>query len=152
MSTTHVMKVSSNGQASIPAVRARSKADRVVVVDLGDRVVLRPLPEHPLADLQAKHRGREPGSEPAADAVTHLLAGDGQPVVTPLSLAEVADHLVRLAGADGDETVLDLARLARRVWTLELRCALVCSPPVTTAWSTVRSALPAASRSGQPDQ
>ena len=42
MSTTHVMKVSSNGQVSIPAeARARWKVDRVLVVDLGDRVVSR---------------------------------------------------------------------------------------------------------------
>ena len=45
MATTYVMKVSSNGQVSIPAeTRARWLADQVVVVDLGDRVVLRPLP------------------------------------------------------------------------------------------------------------
>jgi bifunctional DNA-binding transcriptional regulator/antitoxin component of YhaV-PrlF toxin-antitoxin module len=42
MSTTHVMKVSCNGQVSIPAeARARWKVDRVLVVDLGDRVVSR---------------------------------------------------------------------------------------------------------------
>jgi bifunctional DNA-binding transcriptional regulator/antitoxin component of YhaV-PrlF toxin-antitoxin module len=62
--TTHVMKVSSNGQVSIPAeARARWKVDHVVVVDLGDRVVLRPLPVNPVADLQGKYRGRGPSSE-----------------------------------------------------------------------------------------
>ncbi|MGD0082208.1 MAG: AbrB/MazE/SpoVT family DNA-binding domain-containing protein [Acidimicrobiales bacterium] len=66
MSSTHVMKVSSNGQVSIPAeTRARWKADRVVVVDLGDRVVLRPLPPEPVAELQGKYRGRGPSSERA---------------------------------------------------------------------------------------
>ena len=66
MSTTHVMKVSSNGQVSIPAeAHARWKADHVVVVDLGDRVVLRPLPVDPVADLQGKYRGRGPSSERA---------------------------------------------------------------------------------------
>ena len=66
MSTTHVMKVSSNGQVSIPAeTRARWNAERVVVVDLGDRVVLRPLPVDPVADLQGKYRGRGPSSERA---------------------------------------------------------------------------------------
>ena len=66
MSTTHVMKVSSNGQVSIPAeARARWKADHVVVVDLGDRVVLLPLPVDPVADLQGKYRGRGPSSERA---------------------------------------------------------------------------------------
>ena len=66
VSTTHVMKVSSNGQVSIPAeARARWKADHVVVVDLGDRVVLRPLPVDPVTDLQGKYRGRGPSSERA---------------------------------------------------------------------------------------
>ena len=66
MAATHVMKVSSNGQVSIPAdARARWKADRVLVVDLGDRVVLRPLPSDPVAALEGKYRGRGPGTEPA---------------------------------------------------------------------------------------
>lgn len=66
MSTTHVMKVSSNGQVSIPAeARARWKVDQVVVVDLGDRVVLRPLPLDPVGELQGKYRGRGPSSERA---------------------------------------------------------------------------------------
>jgi bifunctional DNA-binding transcriptional regulator/antitoxin component of YhaV-PrlF toxin-antitoxin module len=39
VTANYVMKVSSNGQVSIPAeARARWNADRVVVVDLGDRV------------------------------------------------------------------------------------------------------------------
>jgi len=66
MPSTHVMKVSSNGQVSIPAeARARWKADRVVVADLGDRVVVRPLPPEPVAELQGKYRGRGPSSERA---------------------------------------------------------------------------------------
>ncbi len=58
MSTSYVMKVSRNGQVSIPAdVRARWNAERVVVVDLGDRVVLRPMPDDPVGDLVGKYRG-----------------------------------------------------------------------------------------------
>jgi AbrB family looped-hinge helix DNA binding protein len=58
MSTSYVMKVSRNGQVSIPAdARARWNADRVVVVDLGDRVVLRPLPDEPVKRLVGKYRG-----------------------------------------------------------------------------------------------
>jgi len=58
------MKVSSNGQVSIPAAaRARWKVDRVLVADLGDRVVVRPLPPEPVAELQGKYRGRGPSSE-----------------------------------------------------------------------------------------
>jgi len=62
--TNYVMKVSSNGQVSIPAeVRARWCADRVVVVDLGDRVVLRPMPADPVGELRGKYRSRGPSSE-----------------------------------------------------------------------------------------
>ncbi len=74
MATTYVMKVSSNGQVSIPAeTRARWLADQVVVVDLGDRVVLRPLPHDPVASLRGKYRGR--GLRPAA-ARTEARADD----------------------------------------------------------------------------
>ncbi len=57
VTTNYVMRVSSNGQVSIPAeARARWNADRVVVVDLGDRVVLRPLPAEPVDALRGKYR------------------------------------------------------------------------------------------------
>ena len=66
MSTSYVMKVSSNGQVSIPAeARARWKAERVTVVDLGDRVVLRPLPADPVGALTGKYRGRGPTTDRA---------------------------------------------------------------------------------------
>lgn len=66
MTTTYVMKVSSNGQVSIPAeARARWRADQVVVADLGDRVVLRPLPEDPVGALRGKYRGRGPSTTDA---------------------------------------------------------------------------------------
>jgi AbrB family looped-hinge helix DNA binding protein len=59
----YVMKVSSNGQVSIPAeARARWNADQVVV-DLGDRVVLRPLPAEPVGDLRGKYARRGPSSD-----------------------------------------------------------------------------------------
>jgi AbrB family looped-hinge helix DNA binding protein len=64
VTTNYVMKVSSNGQVSIPAeARARWNADQVVVVDLGDRVVLRPLPADPVGALRGKYRTRGPNSE-----------------------------------------------------------------------------------------
>lgn len=62
----HLMTVSRNGQVSIPAAtRARWGAHRVVVVDLGDRVVMRPAAEQPIADLEGKYKGRGPSSEQA---------------------------------------------------------------------------------------
>lgn len=64
MSTNYVMKVSSNGQVSIPAeARARWNADQVVVVDLGDRVVVRPMPDEPIEQLRGKHRRHGPSSD-----------------------------------------------------------------------------------------
>lgn len=55
--TSYVMKVSRNGQVSIPAdARARWNADLVVVVDLGDRVVMRPLPDDPVGEMVGKYR------------------------------------------------------------------------------------------------
>lgn len=66
MSTAHVMRVSANGQVSIPAdVRARWHADRVMVVDLGDRVVMRPLPPDPIDPLVGAYKGRGLSSERA---------------------------------------------------------------------------------------
>ena len=55
------MTVSRNGQVSIPAeTRARWNTRRVVVVDLGDRVVMRPLGDDSVNDLEAKYRRRGP--------------------------------------------------------------------------------------------
>lgn len=62
----HIMTVSQNGQVSIPAAtRARWKAQRVIVVDLGDRVVMRPASDRPTNDLQGKYKGRGPSSDQA---------------------------------------------------------------------------------------
>jgi AbrB family looped-hinge helix DNA binding protein len=66
MNPTHVMTVSRNGQVSIPAdARARWNTRRVVVVDLGDRVVMRPLGDHPVDDLEGKYRGHGPTTDRA---------------------------------------------------------------------------------------
>jgi len=64
MTASYLMRVSSNGQVSIPAeTRARWNVDRVVVVDLGDRVVMRPLPQDPLEDIQGKYRSVGPSTD-----------------------------------------------------------------------------------------
>jgi hypothetical protein len=63
MQNSHVIKVSANGQVRIPAVaRARWRATEVLVVDLGDRVVIRPLPADPVGALVGKYR-RMPSSD-----------------------------------------------------------------------------------------
>jgi bifunctional DNA-binding transcriptional regulator/antitoxin component of YhaV-PrlF toxin-antitoxin module len=66
---SYVMKVSLNGQVSIPAeARARWLTDKVVVVDLGDRVVMRPLPTDPIGALVGKYRDRGPTTDAARAA------------------------------------------------------------------------------------
>src|SRR3546814_13477145 len=63
MAMSYVMKVSRNGQVSIPsAARARWAAERVVVVDLGDRVVLRPVSRGGVDDLVGKYAGTGPST------------------------------------------------------------------------------------------
>lgn len=64
MTSDHVMTISRNGQVSIPAeTRARWNTRQVIVVDLGDRVVLRPAATAPVTDLQGKYRGRGPSAD-----------------------------------------------------------------------------------------
>jgi bifunctional DNA-binding transcriptional regulator/antitoxin component of YhaV-PrlF toxin-antitoxin module len=66
MAASHVMKVSKNGQVSIPAeTRARWRAEQVIVVDLGDYIVMRPLPADPIGELVGKYKGRGPGADEA---------------------------------------------------------------------------------------
>ncbi|MEO6121249.1 MAG: AbrB/MazE/SpoVT family DNA-binding domain-containing protein [Acidimicrobiales bacterium] len=66
MPSSYIMKVSANGQVSIPAeARARWQTDRVIVVDLIDKVVMRPLPEDPIGSLVGKYRGRGPSTDEA---------------------------------------------------------------------------------------
>jgi AbrB family looped-hinge helix DNA binding protein len=65
-SSEHLMTVSRNGQVSIPAgARARWNTRQVIVVDLGDRVVMRPAPEQPIGALEGKYRGRGPTADRA---------------------------------------------------------------------------------------
>lgn len=60
----HVMTISSNGQVSIPATtRARWDTRQVIVADLGDRVVMRPLSAQPVRELRGKYRDRGVNSE-----------------------------------------------------------------------------------------
>jgi AbrB family looped-hinge helix DNA binding protein len=60
----HVMTISRNGQVSIPAeTRSRWNTRRVLVVDLGDRVVVRPLSGDDLEELRGKYRSRGPRSD-----------------------------------------------------------------------------------------
>jgi bifunctional DNA-binding transcriptional regulator/antitoxin component of YhaV-PrlF toxin-antitoxin module len=56
MTTNYVMKVSSNGQVSIPAeARARWNVEQVVMVDLG--------PDEPVEELKGKYRRHRASSD-----------------------------------------------------------------------------------------
>jgi len=60
------MTVSQNGQVSIPAeTRSRWKTRRVVVVDLGDRVVMRPMPDDAIEGMEGKYREQGPTTDQA---------------------------------------------------------------------------------------
>lgn len=51
-------RVSSNGQVSIPApVRHRWGATEVLVIDKGDRLIVRPVPDDPYAAIAGKYAG-----------------------------------------------------------------------------------------------
>jgi AbrB family looped-hinge helix DNA binding protein len=70
------MTVSRNGQVSIPAeTRARWNTRRVSVVDLGDRVVMRPISDDPVAALQGKYARRGPPADAARDAERRATRG-----------------------------------------------------------------------------
>jgi PIN domain nuclease of toxin-antitoxin system len=49
--------------------------------------------------------------ESAAGQVRQLLAGEDEAALTALGVAEVVDHLIRLAGADEEDAALDVAQL-----------------------------------------
>ena len=64
MLNSYVMKVSANGQVSIPAnARARWGVRRMLVVDLGDRIVMRPLADDSLELLRGKYADALPPTE-----------------------------------------------------------------------------------------
>ena len=58
---SQVMRISRNGQVSLPAeTRHRWNAVQILVVDLGDHVVMRPLPEDPAGALYGRYTGTGP--------------------------------------------------------------------------------------------
>ena len=60
----YVMKVSANGQVSIPAeVRARWNTEKVVIADMGDYIAMRPMSEDPLNELVGKYPGKGPSTD-----------------------------------------------------------------------------------------
>jgi len=53
------LRISKGGQVSLPAsIRRRWATDALVIEDLGDRVVLRPIPADPIAAAKGSLRSR----------------------------------------------------------------------------------------------
>lgn len=53
------MKITSSGQVSIPAdIRRRWNVERVAIVDEGERVILVPVPDDPIAAASGAFAGR----------------------------------------------------------------------------------------------
>ncbi len=78
--TTYAMKLSGNGQISIPAkVRSRWAVTALTVVDCGDHLVVRPAPADPVRALAGKYAGRVRSTdeiraaERVADATREML-------------------------------------------------------------------------------
>jgi AbrB family looped-hinge helix DNA binding protein len=58
------VKITSAGQLSLPArIRRRWGTQRVAIEDLGDSVVLRPVPDDPVEAASGALRGRIPATE-----------------------------------------------------------------------------------------
>lgn len=59
-----ILKVTSAGQLSLPArIRRRWGTRRVAIEDLGESVVLRPVPDDPVGAARGALKGRIPSSE-----------------------------------------------------------------------------------------
>lgn len=80
MTWNTTMKISGNGQVSIPApVRARWQCDQVSVVDLGDHIVISPLSDDPIGDLAGRYAGRLPSTDDMRAAARAEDAHDADP-------------------------------------------------------------------------
>lgn len=67
--TAATSKISRNGQFSLPAdIRHRWNAERVIVIDQGEYVIVRPVPEDIWASVEGAHAGPGPTVEEARAA------------------------------------------------------------------------------------
>lgn len=64
MSWSYTMKISQNGQVSIPAdVRSRWQTEQVKIVDMGGYIVIAPLTDDPISTIRGAYKGRGPSSD-----------------------------------------------------------------------------------------
>ena len=81
-------RITSAGQVSIPAeVRERWGASNVLILDEGDRIVLRPVPENPIEAIRGILQGKGRADISATDAVRQARNADNAAVAasTPTS-------------------------------------------------------------------
>jgi AbrB family looped-hinge helix DNA binding protein len=72
-------RITSAGQISIPAeVRARWGASNVVILDEGDQIVLRPVPESPIEAIRGVLRGKGRSDVDATEAVRQARNTDNE--------------------------------------------------------------------------
>jgi bifunctional DNA-binding transcriptional regulator/antitoxin component of YhaV-PrlF toxin-antitoxin module len=70
-------RITAGGQISVPAsVRRRWKTNVVALEDHGDRLVVRPLPEDPIAEARGAFRGLTDSTKARAIAREDEAAGD----------------------------------------------------------------------------
>ena len=78
MTATRVT-VSRNGQVSVPAaVRHRWRTRSVLVIDKGDYVIVRPIPDDPVTALEGAHAGPGMATEKARAAERAAEQAAGQ--------------------------------------------------------------------------
>lgn len=77
---TYNVKISSNGQISVPAdVRRRWAASRVLVIDKGDRIIVRPVPDDPIDAVIGRYAGGMPSADMRRLAREEDAAREGTP-------------------------------------------------------------------------
>lgn len=69
MFSVHRASITKSGQMSVPAsVRSRWRTRKVSIVDLGDHIVVAPLPDDPVSAFRGSFAGRGP----SADEITRI--------------------------------------------------------------------------------
>ena len=64
--TMNSVRISKGGQVSVPAdVRRRWQTDQLAIEDLGDRLILRPIPADPVSAARGSLASHGPSSEEA---------------------------------------------------------------------------------------
>jgi AbrB family looped-hinge helix DNA binding protein len=70
-------KITSAGQVSIPAdIRERWAASTVLIVDEGERIVVKPVPESPIEAIRGVLKGKERSVADATEAVRQARRED----------------------------------------------------------------------------